>query len=413
MKKDNRSDRNRDSQGKKKENMTERRKNFRVVDGMKSENAVRQENGVDGRPEERDVRSKEAEAADRLLEKMESKKKKSARRSAGSGGAGGSEKKIVIILAVVAVLLVVVVAVLFLTREKEEKSPEPEETESTANQGYITYNGEKYQYNSNLKTMLFMGIDKREAQLEAGSIAGYNGQSDCLILLVMNQEDKSIVLLEIPRDTMVIVQAYGMSGDALGTMKAQLALQFAYGNSDKESCRLVSDAVSNLLYGIKIHDYLALNMNGIAPIVDSVGGVELTIPSDYTWIDPAFVPGATLVLTGEQAKNYVQNRDTAVSGSNLDRMERQTQFIQALFAKVNASDDEGQQMLRQFWSSGEPYMTTDLTLKTLEKLTSYMVEPEIIKIPGEMVAGEEHDEYYTDENALKELVIGTFYNKID
>lgn len=404
MKKDNKNDRNR---GNRKENLTDLRKNFRVVDGMKTEEGT-QEN------HEGEMRSKEAEAAEKLMEKMETRRKKHAGRDSRSGGSGRKEKNILLILSIVAAILIIAVIIVFLSRKKEEdKEPVPKETETTANQGYITYNGEKYQYNSNLKTMLFMGIDKREAQIEAGSIAGYNGQSDCLILLVMNQEDKSIVLLEIPRDTMTIVQTFGTSGDALGTMKAQLALQFAYGNSDKESCRLVTESVSNLLYGIKIHDYLALNMDGIAPIVDSIGGVELTIPSDYTWIDPAFVAGETIVLNGEQARAYVQSRDTLVSGSNLDRMERQTQFIQALFGKVSASDDKGQQMLRQFWSSGESYMTTDLTLKTLEKLTSYMVEPEIIKVPGEMVAGEEHDEYYTDETALRELVIDTFYNKIE
>lgn len=328
----------------------------------------------------------------------------------------GNKENNLFLMILVLVALIAVAFVIWLVKKDDDgggaetQEASAEETEDL-NQGYINYNGEKYAYNSNLKTMLFLGIDKDETAT-VRDVTGRSGQSDCMILLVMDQEDKTITLLEISRDTMVDVDIYGIDGDYMDTQTAQIATQYAYGTGDKDSCKLSLDAVENLLYGIRINDYLSLNMAGIPPIVDSIGGVEITIPEDYTWIDPAFEKNATLNLTGEQAYWYVRKRDTDVLGSNNDRMERQTQFIQALFTKVSESDDNGLSMVRSFWTSGEDYMTTNLSLKTLEKLTSYTMEPDIIKIPGEVRAGEEHDEFYADEEELRQIVIDTFYKKL-
>lgn len=313
------------------------------------------------------------------------------------------------------VLIILAIAgigiVLWLQHEKKETEISEDVEDEGTNQGYIEYNGEKYAYNANLKTMLFLGIDKDEVAT-VRDVTGHSGQSDCIILMIMDQEKKTIQLLEISRDSMTDVDIYGMNGDYLDTQLAQIATQYAYGTGDKDSCRLSVDAVTKLLYDIRINDYLALNMAGIAPIVDAVGGVKITIPQDYTEIDPAFTEGTEITLNGEQAERYIRYRDTSQHGSNNGRMERQTQFIQALFAMVGESEDAGLSMLRSFWSAGEDYMTTNVSLKTLEKLTSYTMEQEIIKVPGEVRIGEVHDEFYVDEDALKEIIINTFYNKI-
>ena len=328
-----------------------------------------------------------------------------------------SQGLLLIIILIVIAAIVAVAAVYISTQDKKEPKSSPVDskqanTEDTLNSGYITYQGEKYEYNANLKTMLFLGIDKEE-ETTVREVTGRSGQSDCIILAVFDQEKQTTTLLEISRDSMVDIDIYGMDGTYLDTQTAQIALQYAYGQGEKQSCQLTRDAVSEFLYGIRIDDYLSLNMAGIPPIVDSIGGVEITVPKDYTAVDPAFVQGATLTLNGEQAKTYVRKRDTTVLGSNNDRMERQTQFIQALFAKVQASEDNGSNMLLQFWSSGEPYMTTDMDFNTLNKMTSYTMEPEILKVPGEVRAGAEHDEFYVDEAGLQQMIIDTFYQKVE
>ena len=115
---------------------------------------------------------------------------------------------------------------------------------------------------------------------------------------------------------------------------------------------------------------------------------------------------------GNWRKKYIRSRDTSVLGSNEQRMERQTQFLQALLEKVNTSGDGGNAMLRQFWQASQSYITTDLSFQMLEKITSYDMEPEILKVPGEVRAGEEHDEFYVDDAGLKEMILHIFYREV-
>lgn len=323
-------------------------------------------------------------------------------------------KIVIIILAVIAVIAAAGAVYAGMQnkkadKEKEEVSAEPESTDGSS---YITYNGKKYKYNSDLRTMLFMGVDKNEV-VTVKENTGRSGQSDCLVLLVLDTDKKTTTLLEISRDSMADVKIYGIDGDYMATETAQIATQYAYGDGEKRSCQLTREAVSNLLYDIPIHDYLSLNMSGIVPIVDQIGGVTMTVPEDYTAIDPAFVQGSTITLNGELTEKYIRSRDTSVLGSNEQRMERQTQFVQALLEKVKSTEDGGNSMLRQFWQVGQPYITTDLSLDMLEKIASYDMNPEILKVPGEVQAGEEHDEFYVDDASLQEMIINIFYKEVE
>ncbi|MBU3840227.1 MAG: LCP family protein [Candidatus Ruminococcus intestinipullorum] len=332
--------------------------------------------------------------------------KKNKKKKTGNKGIVG-----IVILTIIAVVIAVA-AFCISVQSKNKKTTEQKVVQDDLNSGYITYQGEKYEYNANIRTMLFLGIDKDEVAT-LRDVAGYSGQSDCIIVAVFDQEKETTTLLEISRDSMVDVDLYSDNGILLDVQKAQIATQYAYGRGEKQSCQLTRDAVSELLYDVRIDDYLSLNMAGIPPIIDSIGGVEITVPKDYTELDPTFVQGATITLNGEQAKTYVRKRDITVFGSNNDRMERQTQFIQALFKKVQTSGDNGSSMLRQFWSAGEAYMTTDMDFNTLNKLTSYTMEPEILKVPGEVREGEKHDEFYVDEQGLQQMIIDTFYQKVE
>ena len=321
-------------------------------------------------------------------------------------------KRLLFILAVLAVIAAAgAIYVGVQSKKAEEKREVSANTESTDSSSYITYNGKKYQYNSDLRTMLFLGVDKDEV-VTVRENTGRSGQSDCLILLVLDTENKTTTLLEISRDSMADVKIYGIDGDYMATETAQIATQYAYGDGEKRSCQLTRNAVSNLLYDIPVHDYLSLNMAGIVPIVDQIGGVTITITEDQTAIDPVLVPGATVTMDGILAEKYIRSRDTSVLGSNEQRMERQTQFVQALLEKIKSTEDGGNAMLHQFWQAGQPYITTDLSLNMLEKISSYDMDPQILKVPGEVQAGAEHDEFHVDDAELQELIIRIFYREV-
>ena len=322
-------------------------------------------------------------------------------------------KIVIIILAVIAVIAAAGAVYAGMQnkkadKEKEEVSAEPESTDGSS---YITYNGKSISI-IQICAPCSMGVDKNEV-VTVKENTGRSGQSDCLVLLVLDTDKKTTTLLEISRDSMADVKIYGIDGDYMATETAQIATQYAYGDGEKRSCQLTREAVSNLLYDIPIHDYLSLNMSGIVPIVDQIGGVTMTVPEDYTAIDPVFVQGSTITLNGELTEKYIRSRDTSVLGSNEQRMERQTQFVQALLEKVKSTEDGGNSMLRQFWQVGQPYITTDLSLDMLEKVASYDMNPEILKVPGEVRAGEEHDEFHVDDASLQEMIVNIFYKEVE
>lgn len=72
----------------------------------------------------------------------------------------------------------------------------------------------------------------------------------------------------------------------------------------------MQEAVSNLLFDLKIDGYLAANISSIALLNDEVGGVTVTIQDEgLDSRDPALTKGRTVRLNGKQAEIFVRYRD--------------------------------------------------------------------------------------------------------
>ncbi|MBS7209219.1 MAG: LCP family protein [Lachnospiraceae bacterium] len=319
------------------------------------------------------------------------------------------KKKKYVILGIVTVLLVTVAGVLAYRMQqdkKKEKIKYDGYTDENQETNYITYKGEKYKYNYNLRTVLFMGIEK-EGEIEDKKVGG-GGQTDSLVLFAMDTEKKTTQALSVSRDTMTDIRTYDMSGEFLSTERAQLALQYAYGDGKAKSCVLTREAVSNLLYQTPVNSYVALTMEGFSRIADELGGVKITVPQDYTYINPAFKKGETITLNGKMAEQYVRYRDTNVSGSNNERMERQSQFIEALVKQLQTDMKEKKDAVH-LYRKMKPYMVTDISEEELEKMINYEFEGKVEKVPGTVQKGEKYDEFIVDNEKLKEKVINMFY----
>lgn len=319
------------------------------------------------------------------------------------------KKKKYVILGIVTVLLVTVVGVLAYRMQqdrKKEKIKYDGYTDENQETNYITYKGEKYKYNYNLRTVLFMGVDK-EGEIEEKKVGG-GGQTDSLVLFAMDTEKKTTQALSVSRDTMTDIRTYDMSGEFLSTERAQLALQYAYGDGKAKSCVLTREAVSNLLYQTPVNSYVALTMEGFSRIADELGGIRITVPQDYTHINPAFKKGETITLNGKMAEQYVRYRDTSASGSNNERMERQSQFIEALVKQLQINMKEKKDAVH-LYRKMKPYMVTDISEEELEKMINYEFEGKVEKVPGTVQKGEKYDEFIVDNEKLQEKVINMFY----
>lgn len=317
--------------------------------------------------------------------------------------------KFIAILAIVCVILLCGVGYTILNGKNKDETrdvPALSTDDAEKSSDTIVVDGEEYRLNTNIQTILFMGIDKN-AKSDMGDRAGENGQSDSLNLLIVDRETKKAQILQISRDSMVDIDIYSASGEKMISEPGQIALQYAYGDGEEESCRLTAGKVSELLYGVNVDSYLSLTMEGMVKAADAIGGVTMTVPEDYTWIDPAFSKGATLTMDGEMVEKYVRSRDTEVLDSNVQRMERQSQFMGALIEKLQNVKETSNYL--SLYQQMEPYMVTNMTADEMKSLSEYDIDTNTLEVPGEVILKDGHAQFIIDNEALRKIILKTFY----
>ena len=312
--------------------------------------------------------------------------------------------------AVLAALCIVLVGCVGYTvyrdRQKEKEAvSESSPTEDTS----ISWNGKKYKKDPDVYTVLFVGVDKT-SQAEIGERSGDAGQSDSLNLFVLNRETKMAQIVQISRDTMVDIDMYNNNNEFIATEEGQIALQYAYGDGGKKSCRLTSERVSELMGGVDVDFYISMSLDGIAAAVDAVGGVPIVIQDDYSEIDPEFTAGKELVLNGEQAERYVRSRNLEELESNNQRMKRQGEFMVALIRKMGDVESESYASLYQ---SMESYLTTNMTVDQLTALSENTFDEEKIVLPGEVIYRDGHAQFIPDKEEMKKIIIKLFYKEVE
>lgn len=294
---------------------------------------------------------------------------------------------------------------------------EKELTSEEAEEGIVYYRGERYRYNDQIITILCMGIDSGDSLTEAGEM-GKAGQSDSNFLVVLNTKAKTMELIGISRDTMTDIAIYDENGEYLRTVEEHLAIQFAYGDGSTVSCELMETAVSSLMYGLPIHGYCAINLDGIAVLNDAVGGVELEVLQDLTVEDPALKKGATVKLTGKQAHAYVRYRGKVFAGNN-QRVERQKQYLSAYADTLKEQTKKDLTIPLKICQKMTDYMITDISLDQITYLAAELLDYEfdlghVRSIRGEVIQPENsrYEQFHVDYDALYELILEVFYEKL-
>lgn len=256
-----------------------------------------------------------------------------------------------------------------------------------------------------LETILVMGLDKNE---RSEMLEGYvnKTQSDFLLLLVIDQENRSINSLHINRDTMTEITRLGVFGGAAGKYTAQIALAHAYGSGGSDSALNAVKAVSNFLGGVKIDHYMTFTMDSVALVNDMVGGVTVFIEDDFSEMDPSLVQGQEITLKGEQALHFVRGRSNVADGTNLNRMARQRQYMMGLYEKIMAAAAQDEAFPEKLVKKLADAFDTDLSVYQLDSLFDTLLEckmGEILTIEGENVRGE-FMEFYADPDSVARAV---------
>lgn len=352
-------------------------------------------------------------------------------------------KLIFTILAVIASIALIIVAVVFALRMKGKKSlmentrsipaidlsisagsvditqvgQLPESAKRQLKEGEVLYKDKIYSYNRDVICMLFMGIDKK-GELSKAKDGMDGGQADALFLLIFNPHNKVYSVLTINRNTMTDIDVFDKAGNFVGTRKAQITLQHGYGDGMEISCERQIRTVSRFMHNIPIHAYAAINVAAIPALNDAVGGVDVTALEDIKHGKVDWKAGQELHLMGEDARTYVQYRDVDVFASNEGRFARQKQYMAAFVGRTRELLKSNPGLGVDLYNIAMDYMVTDIdvsrvTYMTTEFLDYSMNEKGIMSVPGQLIQGVEFEEYYADDEAVKDLVVELFYEPVE
>lgn len=325
----------------------------------------------------------------------------------------------------IAVVVLVIFAVYFIVRQIDHNSSKNEVASETGTEQVwkefeqkdvtIKINKKKYTLDHPVKTYLFLGTDKSGNE-EATDDEYQGSMADALMLVVIDEQEKSYGILQLNRDTITEVPMLLADGTANASAKMQLCTAHWYGKDKTASCENTVNTVSKMLGGVPIDGYYALQMEAMSLLNHEVGGVTVTLEDDMTSLDPEMKKGTTLTLTDHQAELLIQTRYAMDDDRNTERMRRQQIFMKAFMNKMKEKNAEDVNATIELYDRLRPYATENINMNELTTILQNMQgysDKGIIIIDGEsrigekLHDGEKHWEFYMDkdslESAMKEL----------
>ena len=280
----------------------------------------------------------------------------------------------------------------------------------------VSYQGQTYHLNENIATLLFIGIDKRD--WEESTVNGAAGEADCILLIAMDTETGETKVVNISRDSYAHVDIYSGSGNYIESRSTQLCRAFAFGDGQAMSCENVAKSVSRLLYGLPIHSYIGVNMQAVRYANDAIGGVTLAcigdITSKYYHIGN---DGEEVTLKGINAQYYLSYRDKSRPDGNVDRMQRQKQYVKLFMSKLMKESKKDVTTLLDLYTAVDDYTFTGLSLAEVTFLATCFVENganfDFITLEGKADMLGENAIYYLDRDHLYETVLDVFYTPVN
>lgn len=321
------------------------------------------------------------------------------------------------IFAAVATFVIVCTVTIVVGHMVDNQQMNTGQKEAAATADTVTINGVKCKPNWDIQTYLFIGEDARGTKQRKTEGDG-TGQSDVLELLVIDTKNNTYHKLPINRDTLTDVKSLDDDGSYLATTKVQIALAHANGDGMELSCENTVDAVSNMLYGIRIDGYICLDIDAIKVLNHLAGGVPVMIEDDFSQSDKSLVKGKTITLSDDQAMHYVHDRMNVGDGTNECRMRRQKAYIDALFPLYKAKLQADSGFINDFYNDLSDYMVTDMSVGEMGNVANMILNSEDkgeLSIKGTNAVNKEdgYNEFTMDETSRGDVAMELFFNKVE
>ncbi|WP_345788522.1 LCP family protein [Desulfosporosinus hippei] len=269
-------------------------------------------------------------------------------------------------------------------RENELNNPDPvsEVTDSDVpNQDHIGNNLDVIieesipTINQKQFTVLLVGVDQRPGEKSYSN-------TDTLLVASINTVNGQISLLSIPRDTQVNIPGYGKE-------KINAAARLGKGLITTQS--LVEE-----ITGQPIDGYVLTNFNGFKKMIDTLGGITVTVEKDMYYVTGDKEDGTinlkkgTQRLNGTQALQYARFRQDALA--DISRTSRQQAVLKAMVKELKQVKTLPKlpALIAQMTKSMETNLSAG-ELWSLANILSHFKNPEVISqtLPGNFLIEDE------------------------
>jgi LCP family protein required for cell wall assembly len=192
------------------------------------------------------------------------------------------------------------------------------------------------QFDKNIVNVLLVGFDKDEGRSKTSSLF----RTDTNIVVTINLKEQKVEMLSIPRDSFVPI--------AHRTGKDKFNSAFGYGyrfgkgeDREEDGFKYLMDTASELLGGIPLNYYVAVDMDVVKEIVDAIGGVEMEIPYDLYRKhgrdrSKVIVEKGYQRLDGYKLLYFARYRH--LPRGDIDRVENQQKILMATFESLKKSN---------------------------------------------------------------------------
>ena len=182
---------------------------------------------------------------------------------------------------------------------------------------------------ADMRHILLLGIDARPGEK--------TGRSDTMVIATLDTDNNVIKLTSLMRDLYVEIP---------GHKNNRLNAAYVYGGAD-----LLMKTIEHN-FNVHIENYVAVNFSMLGDLIDQIGGIELTVESDYyvdrinavikednrvlgiDVNDGLLTAAGTQMMTGKQAQAYARYRYGTKDG-DFGRTVRQREVLMKIFDKVS------------------------------------------------------------------------------
>lgn len=260
------------------------------------------------------------------------------------------------------------------------------------------------------KTIAVFGVDQDEVR------------TDVIFVVNFNTMTNKVKVVSVPRDTKVIwtdkqKRAYNqLTGYNISISKLNEMASYGRINQNVGNIRdFTIDELENILR-IHIDNYVVINLDAFAEIVDAIGGVEMYVPQRMYYSDRSQglyidLQEGMQHLDADEAEQLVRFRRYKLGDEA--RVAVQQTFLTAVAQKVMSPEMRSQ--LPSIITRIFPYVKTDIKLNEvlgyLQLLEQFDLQNlEMYIVPGYGSDHEGPSYYYINEEELDKLIKDVFYD---